>query len=217
MVFGAVSDEIEVKAPAAEAWKVYSTLQLAKLIVEMCPDLLEKFEEKFTVVDDEKRVKEVEVIEGGYLNLGFTLYRVRLEVIEKDERTCITKTTIEYEVKEESAANASFSYSQSLFHVQFHIPRCAEIETLNQSSNGEMRNLQRISHSHTDSSPTPERHILKPFQRIIRRFCRFPVQESLGHELVGFGPEFRVSHDFPKVNVELGAFWEVVTADLAIF
>nr|GLL42803.1 S-norcoclaurine synthase 1-like [Ipomoea trifida] len=140
MVFGAVSDEIEVKAPAAEAWKVYSTLQLAKLIVEMCPDLLEKFEvvegdggagtilklsfpastpmfthskEKFTVVDDEKRVKEVEVIEGGYLNLGFTLYRVRLEVIEKDERTCITKTTIEYEVKEESAANASFVSIQS--------------------------------------------------------------------------------------------------------
>nr|GLL42806.1 S-norcoclaurine synthase 1-like [Ipomoea trifida] len=144
MVFGAVSDEMEVKAPAAEAWKVYSTLQLAKLVVEMRPDLVEKFEviegdggvgtilklsfpastpvftyskEKFTVVDDEKRVKEAEVIEGGYLNLGFTLFRVRFEIIEKDETTCITKTTIEYEVKEESAANASFVSTQTFVEI----------------------------------------------------------------------------------------------------
>nr|GMD64072.1 S-norcoclaurine synthase 2-like [Ipomoea batatas] len=144
MVFGAVSDEMEVKAPAAEAWKVYSTLQLAKLVVETRPDLVEKFEviegdggvgtilklsfpastpvftyskEKFTVVDNKKRVKEVEVIEGGYMNLGFTLFRVRFEIIEKDESTCVTKTTIEYEVKEESAANASFVSTQTFVEI----------------------------------------------------------------------------------------------------
>lgn len=67
--------------------------------------------EKFTKVDDEKRVKESEVIEGGFLDLGFTLYRVRFEIIEKEddkESSSIIKSTIEYDVKEEAAANASF-------------------------------------------------------------------------------------------------------------
>lgn len=60
-------------------------------------------------MDDEKRVKETEVVEGGILDLGFTLYRIRFEVIEKVgfPNQCITKATIEYEVKEEAAANAS--------------------------------------------------------------------------------------------------------------
>lgn len=41
------------------------------------------------------------------MELGFTLFRVRLEVIEKGEESSIIKSTIEYEVKEENAANAS--------------------------------------------------------------------------------------------------------------
>lgn len=64
--------------------------------------------EKFTKVDNEKRVKEAEVIEGGYLELGFALYRVRFEIIEKGEDSCIIRSTIEHQVKEEAAANASY-------------------------------------------------------------------------------------------------------------
>jgi hypothetical protein len=60
--------------------------------------------EKFTKVDHEKRLKEVQVIEGGYLDVGFTLYRVRFEIIEKGVDSCIIKTTIEYDIKEEEAA-----------------------------------------------------------------------------------------------------------------
>lgn len=61
------------------------------------------------MVDHEKRVKIAEIIEGGFLDLGFTFYQVRIEVIEneKDENACTVKFTIEYEVKEEAAANAS--------------------------------------------------------------------------------------------------------------
>lgn len=77
---------------------------------------LKSYKEKFTVVDHEKRVKETEVVEGGYLELGFTLYRVRFEVIEveSNEKQCITRSTIEYELKEEAAANAAFVSIQPL-------------------------------------------------------------------------------------------------------
>lgn len=70
---------------------------------------VESFTEKFAVVDNEKRVKVVEVVEGGYLNLGFTLYHVTIEVIEKEEKEneCIARVTVNYELKEENAANVS--------------------------------------------------------------------------------------------------------------
>lgn len=59
------------------------------------------YKEKFTVVDNE-RVKVAKVVEGGYLNLGFTLYRFRLEVIEEEgkENECFVQYTIEYELDE---------------------------------------------------------------------------------------------------------------------
>lgn len=41
------------------------------------------------------------------MDFGFTLYRVRFQVIEKGEDSSILKTTVEYEIKEENAANAS--------------------------------------------------------------------------------------------------------------
>ncbi|GMY06355.1 S-norcoclaurine synthase 2-like [Fagus crenata] len=130
---GQLSHELEVNVPAGEAWELYGTLQLAKLIEEE-QSLVEKidviegdggtgtilkltfpsgtplsgYKEKFTKVDNEKRLKEAEVIEGGYLELGFTLFRVQFEVIEKDNDSCVVRSTIEYDVKEESAANASY-------------------------------------------------------------------------------------------------------------
>ncbi|KAL6122929.1 hypothetical protein ACLB2K_075453 [Fragaria x ananassa] len=63
--------------------------------------------EKFTVVDNEKRVKVAEVIESGYLELGFTLFRVRAEIIECPSSSCIIKSSLEYELKEEAAANVA--------------------------------------------------------------------------------------------------------------
>ncbi|XP_059434680.1 norbelladine synthase-like [Corylus avellana] len=66
------------------------------------------YSEKFTKVDHENRLKETEVIEGGYLDMGFTLYRIRFEIFEKGDDSCIIKATVEYDVKEEVAANASY-------------------------------------------------------------------------------------------------------------
>ena len=53
-------------------------------------------------------MKEIEVIEGGYPDLGFTLFCVCFEIIEKDNDSCIIKSTIEYDVKEEAVANTSY-------------------------------------------------------------------------------------------------------------
>ncbi|KAG9158105.1 hypothetical protein Leryth_000250 [Lithospermum erythrorhizon] len=61
------------------------------------------FKEKFTVIDHEKMLKNTEVVEGGYLDVGFTLYLVRFEVIKNGDNSCITRTTIEYEAKEDAA------------------------------------------------------------------------------------------------------------------
>ena len=53
-------------------------------------------------------MKELEVMEGGYLDLGLTLFCVRFEIIENDNDSCIIKSTIEYDVKEEAVANTSY-------------------------------------------------------------------------------------------------------------
>ncbi|KAL7108083.1 hypothetical protein ACP275_06G092700 [Erythranthe tilingii] len=140
-MFGTMWLEREVKVPASGVWKIYGTLKLANIFVRTIPSLVSKidvlqgnggagtivelflhpgkrgsssYKEKFTVVDDEKRVKVVEVLEGGYLDLGFTLYRVRFEVIEKDETECIVRATIECEVREEYSANADLVSTQRL-------------------------------------------------------------------------------------------------------
>ncbi|CAL5212746.1 unnamed protein product [Lathyrus oleraceus] len=129
---GQLEHELELHVPASEAWELFGTLGIGKLVGEEMPELFQRVEivegdggvgtilkltftpgipgpasynEKFTKIDNEKRIKEVEVVEGGYLDFGFTLFRVRFEVIEKGEDSSIIKSTIEYEAKEE--ANAS--------------------------------------------------------------------------------------------------------------
>ncbi|KAK9272570.1 hypothetical protein L1049_002944 [Liquidambar formosana] len=143
-MFGTVSHELEANVPASVAWELYGTLRLAKLAEEEAPEVINKVDllegdggvgtvlrvnfppdtpgftshkEKFVKVDNEKRVKDAEVIEGGFLDLGFSLYRVRFEIIEKGEESCILKSTIEYDVKEEAAANASIVTIQPLAHI----------------------------------------------------------------------------------------------------
>lgn len=66
-------------------------------------------------------VKEAEVVEGGFLDLGFSLYRIRIEikVNPKDDSSssCLLKLTIEYDVKEEFAANASLVTTEPLIAI----------------------------------------------------------------------------------------------------
>ncbi|KAK4423493.1 S-norcoclaurine synthase [Sesamum alatum] len=107
---GKVFREIEVKVSANETWKVYGSLQLAKLGVEELPDRYRVpgpawYKEKFLVVDDEKRVKVGVFTEGGVLEQGFESYVVVLEAIEKEGKKdeCIMRGTIEYVLNDEAA------------------------------------------------------------------------------------------------------------------
>lgn len=54
------------------------------------------------------------MVEGGYLDLGFTLYKFRVEIIEKSEESCIVKSSVEYELEEEATSNISLASVQSL-------------------------------------------------------------------------------------------------------
>ncbi|KAL3756017.1 hypothetical protein ACJRO7_002968 [Eucalyptus globulus] len=128
---GQVSYETEVKAGAAKVWELYGTTKMALLAKEALPDaiigldILEgqgavgtiikitlaggfSYKEKFTKVDHKNRVKETEAIEGGFLDMGLSLYRSRFEVIGKDkEESCMIKSTIEYKIANEATFDIS--------------------------------------------------------------------------------------------------------------
>ncbi|XP_068649596.1 norbelladine synthase-like [Aristolochia californica] len=137
---GQVSHEQEVGQPASKVWEIYGTLQLAKLVVQKLPNLIEKLEidgdggvgtvltlglpnatpryakykEKFLVVDNEKRVKVADVIEGGYLDLGFTSYRATLEIVEKEGGSSIIRSTVDYEIDDQNASKSSLVTTAAL-------------------------------------------------------------------------------------------------------
>ncbi|EEF42384.1 norbelladine synthase [Ricinus communis] len=141
-----VSAETPVGAPARIVWDAYRGVELGRLVDELLGDVLGKVEvvegdggvgtimkltfppgtpgtgymkEIFTKMDDDKRVKETEIIEGGYKDLGFDHVRIRLEIIEKDDddaagESSIIRSTIEYEMDETKPELASFVSTKQL-------------------------------------------------------------------------------------------------------
>ncbi|KAK1306413.1 hypothetical protein QJS10_CPA10g01190 [Acorus calamus] len=128
---GEVVHEAEFGFPASKVWEIYGSIRLARLVVKSLPDLFAKVElvegdggvgsvllvtfssgldykEKFVIMDNEKRMKLVEGIGGGFLAAsGLKKYVVRMEVIEKGEDVSVARTTVEYEIDESSGASAS--------------------------------------------------------------------------------------------------------------
>ncbi|TXG66526.1 hypothetical protein EZV62_007801 [Acer yangbiense] len=130
---GKITEEtVVVGVGAEEMWKVYSGLELGRLVSELLPHDIGTVQpiqghggvgtivkltfppgtpgvgylkEIFTKIDDEKRVKETETIEGGFKAMGFDLYRIRLEILENsaDDQSTIIRSTIEYELDENLA------------------------------------------------------------------------------------------------------------------
>ncbi|XVF06865.1 hypothetical protein REPUB_Repub06bG0088000 [Reevesia pubescens] len=131
---GHLSQDTQVDIPVTVVWDVYRGLELGRLVDKLLPHVLGRVEviegdggvgtivkltfppgspgsgymiERFTKVDDENRVKETEVIEGGYKALGLDVVRARLEILEKDSESCIIRSSIEYEVDDKLAEVAS--------------------------------------------------------------------------------------------------------------
>ncbi|OMO51102.1 hypothetical protein COLO4_37817 [Corchorus olitorius] len=131
---GHITQDTPVAVPAAAVWEAYSGLELGKLVDKLLPDVIGRVEvvegdggvgtlvkltfppgspgsgymiEKFIKNDDEARVKETELVEGGYKDLGFDSYRIRLEIIEKDSESSIIRSSVEYEIDDKLAELAS--------------------------------------------------------------------------------------------------------------
>ncbi|KAJ6942952.1 S-norcoclaurine synthase 1-like [Populus alba x Populus x berolinensis] len=127
-----LSEETLVQAPASAVWSAYRGLELGRLVDKLLGHVVGKVEviegdggvgtivkltfpgtsggymkEIFRIMDDEKRVKETEMIEGGYIDLGFDVYRIRLEIIEKDAESTIIRSTVKYEFDDTKTELAS--------------------------------------------------------------------------------------------------------------
>ncbi|KAK3038780.1 hypothetical protein RJ639_027367 [Escallonia herrerae] len=133
---GSIFTEMEVNVSASKAWTIYGTTDLLKITLPNYLKSVEILEgdggvgticrttplegmriilffrrpsylEKFTKVDNENLVKEVDIIEGAFLDYGFNFYRIRFENILTGENSCLTRTTLLFDVKEEYVANVS--------------------------------------------------------------------------------------------------------------
>lgn len=134
VVQGQISSEITVEVAATALWNIYRDKQVSMLTNELLHDVIGSIEivegdggvgtlvkvtlpagtggagyvvEKYTKIDDTGRIKESEIIEGQFKEIGFLLYRVTLEFVENGAESTIAKSTIEYELKDEFASNAS--------------------------------------------------------------------------------------------------------------
>ncbi|KAL0370708.1 UNVERIFIED_CONTAM: hypothetical protein Sangu_0388900 [Sesamum angustifolium] len=83
------------------------------------------YKQKYSVVDDVRRVKVAPTIEGGVLEQGFKSYITRLEAIEKKGKSetetetdeCIMIGTVEYVLEDESAFPLVASSIEGLYDI----------------------------------------------------------------------------------------------------
>ncbi|KAI3841007.1 hypothetical protein MKX03_018238 [Papaver bracteatum] len=110
-------------ASAHDVWAVYSSSDLPKLIVELLPDVFEKIEivegngglgtvlhlvyPHVITMDNQKRLKEVRQIEGGYLEMGCTFYMDSFQILKKTNDSCTIRSITKYEVSAELAEKVS--------------------------------------------------------------------------------------------------------------
>ncbi|KAA3453026.1 S-norcoclaurine synthase 2-like [Gossypium australe] len=123
-----ITKEFEVNAPASEVWELYRNLGLKYLVARKLKNVVQSvqvlkgdggvgtvvkityvpgissYTEKFTVIDDQKRVKVTEGLEGNCLAFGCSVLILRLEIIEKSQNSSIIKYTVSYTVKKEFQA-----------------------------------------------------------------------------------------------------------------
>ncbi|KAF6135076.1 hypothetical protein GIB67_040387 [Kingdonia uniflora] len=132
---GEVFTVLDVSASADDVWAVFRSPELPNILLQVLPMLFEKiipvsgdggagtvvhivltpgmpeprsWNEQFVTIDDKKKTKVIRMIEGGYLDLGFTKYEIIFNVIEKDANLCTIKATTAFEADEEKfTANAT--------------------------------------------------------------------------------------------------------------
>ncbi|XP_017605940.2 norbelladine synthase-like [Gossypium arboreum] len=123
-----ITRELEVNAPASEAWELYRKLGLLDLIDRKLTNIFQSTEvlkgdggvgtvvkltfvpgnssytEKITVMDDQKRVKVAKGLEGDCLAIGCSVQIIQFGIIEKSQNSSIIKSIVSYAVKKEFQA-----------------------------------------------------------------------------------------------------------------
>ncbi|XP_022753644.1 S-norcoclaurine synthase-like [Durio zibethinus] len=123
-----LTNELEVKVPASEVWELYRHLGISRLAAKQLKNVIQNIEvlkgdggigtvlrltfvpgnssytEKFTVIDDKKRVKVAQGLKGGCLAIGCSVQIVRFDIIQKSMTSSIIKSDISYAVKKEFEA-----------------------------------------------------------------------------------------------------------------
>ncbi|KAG9452452.1 hypothetical protein H6P81_005356 [Aristolochia fimbriata] len=104
--------------PVAPVWDVYSSLKLPELFRRVFPDVqwqgdgsvgtiftvtlnpgpLPSYKEKLVTLDQQRRIKELDVIEGGVREKDFTFYRLRSQFVENGPNSTLFKINIRYEL-----------------------------------------------------------------------------------------------------------------------
>ncbi|PIA64069.1 hypothetical protein AQUCO_00201396v1 [Aquilegia coerulea] len=130
-----VWSELEVSLSADDIWAVYSSPDLPRLIVELIPGFFQSIDvlqgdgtqgtilgitllptnsgplvwkEQFTTIDHTNRIKVVRQIEGGFLDIGFTLCENIFTITSRGPNACTIRTTISFDVNEGFESNTSF-------------------------------------------------------------------------------------------------------------
>ncbi|KAF8379049.1 hypothetical protein HHK36_028476 [Tetracentron sinense] len=137
---GRVASELQVGVPADDVWAVYSSPELPRLVVNLTPGVYQKIDivegdggvgtvldivltpvnpeprtwkEKFVTIDNEKRMKVVRQIEGGYLDMGFQFYEDIFKIKANGTNSCIIRSSIVFEVADEFEVNAALVSSKA--------------------------------------------------------------------------------------------------------
>nr|ACO90255.1 pathogenesis-related (PR)-10-related norcoclaurine synthase-like protein [Eschscholzia californica] len=140
---GHVTNEMDVVgASADEIWAIYGSHDLPRLIIDLQPGVFERIDilegdggegtilhivmaqgipgprewkEKFVKLDDQERVKVIQQIEGGYLDLGFSLHQDTFEILPIDNNSCIIRSTVTIDLDNQFESNASLITVDSLW------------------------------------------------------------------------------------------------------
>ncbi|KAL0282181.1 UNVERIFIED_CONTAM: hypothetical protein Sangu_2966100 [Sesamum angustifolium] len=144
-IAGRVSREIDVNVSPSETFKVYGSLILVQLAMDIFPEkhyefkvvkgdggsnsIIEVFmmpgvepnwyREEYVVVDYAKRIKSNKMLEGGVMTLGFLSYWTTLRALEKkgNPNACTITGTIDYVVKDESSLPVVQECIDSLYSI----------------------------------------------------------------------------------------------------
>ncbi|MCL7049088.1 hypothetical protein MKW94_015908 [Papaver nudicaule] len=127
-------NEFEVNASADDVWAIYSSSNLRTSAVQLLPNILKSkdilegdgysvgtvfrvvllpghvtpmFKEKIVTVDHQRRLKELEMIEGGYLEMGCTFCMLSFEILVKERNSCVIKTVTKHEINDDLATSVS--------------------------------------------------------------------------------------------------------------